>query len=271
MFPFASTFLEADGHPGGWVSDVSIRAYVEAGFPIPDSGESGDHMGVQLLFLSFLCNQEKLGSKLSRMQQRQFLDTSVLTWLPAFLAAVQAERHPFFNTLAQMALEVVVDHRDALSNGLAGKPPFELPQPELDLEDPKTSLRDIAKHLLNAGHSGVFISRDVLRGWSRSGQLPAGFGARQTMLNNLLRSSVDYDGLIQVLDFALEHLAAAREIHTQYLTGGEPYATFAAQWLQRIDATSATLVSIKHRYQTCWLPDTPERLCHSEDSRHSLT
>ncbi|WP_168210723.1 TorD/DmsD family molecular chaperone [Persicimonas caeni] len=248
VFAFGSTFLDETARVGGDETERVTDAYLAAGFPVVETGEAADHLGVELNFLGFLARMESEhtgdDAEHARRLTRTFLDEHLLAWLAPITVAIRRQGHPFFTALADLTLEMVCDHRADL------EPPDdqslrELPEPPDILEDPKTGLRDIGKYLLTPAYSGIYLSRDDIRALSRGGELPAGFGARRTMLNNLLRSAADYDGLTDVLDGLRVLVEQMREAHRAFAkTCPPPAGQMAEMWLGRLDRTEEMLGQI---------------------------
>jgi TorA maturation chaperone TorD len=246
VFPFEGVFLDSTAQVGGATTRVVLDAYQAAGFPIAQKAESGDHIGVELNFLGFLCRREAAAEQAEkaavRRQIADFVDDHVGRWLPAFVHALNNQRHPFFSALGELTLEVVADHRDSLD--LEPTREFELPDAPPLLDDPRTGLRDIARFLLVPAFSGLYLSRDDIRGLSGRGQLPAGFGARRTMMNNLLRSAADYDGFHDVLGALLRHCADTQSYLDAVGRRGEVWRALTRPWTERLDATADMLRNI---------------------------
>jgi len=149
---------------------------------------------------------------------------------------------------------VLIDHRRRLylalelqkgASGSEDKGACSLPEAPLSLDHPKTSLRDIAAHLLAPACSGLTLTRDELRHISHAHQSPAGFGPRQTMLHNVLQSAVEYDQLPQVVPTLLARCETWREMYHGLIAQELPSLTRISRvWLARLDATCELLEQI---------------------------
>ncbi len=200
VLPFASVFLEPDGQLGGWVSNQVIHAYRTNGFDGVQS--EPDHIGLELSFLAHLTMKETLALEMGHKdaaahihhEQRHFLDGHLLGWLPALVNSIRQENIDFFATVADVALDLVVDHRTDLgpSKGITFTPP--LLSQDL-LANPKTGLREVAHYLAHHARSGVYLSRQTIQQLGRVHRLPGGFGNRALMLTNVLRAAVRYQAI----------------------------------------------------------------------------
>lgn len=252
VFPFQSTFLDQTARAGGDQTERVTDFYHEAAFPVVQTAESADHIGVELNFLGFLSKMEaevdETGAARARGYARRFLDEHLLRWLPALAFALRGHGQPLFREVAALALELALDHRRDLIEG-EQELDFELPDPPELLDDPKTGLRDIAEFLLVPAYTGIFLSRSGIRALSRKERLPAGFGSRKNMLSNLLRSAANYDGLQQVTSALLslieDHRAAWRAFCDSDLA---VCRDIAAVWTARLDRTEATVERIREAH-----------------------
>ncbi len=247
VFAFQSAFLDPTAQPGSVQTERVSDAYLDAGFPLVKTGESADHVGVELNFLGFLSRMEAehTGRDVERARQiaRTFLDEHLLGWLTPLTVAIERQSHPFFDALAALTREVVCDHRRALGDPVDTS--FALADAPDILDNPKTGLRDIARYLLTPVHSGLYLSRDDIRALSHAGELPAGFGARRTMLNNLLRSAADYDGMADVVAGLRALIDQMRQAHRAFAdTCPAPADHISQAWLARLDKTEAMMARI---------------------------
>lgn len=249
VFPFQSTFLDETARAGGDETERVTDFYHEAAFPVVETAESADHIGVELNFLGFLSKLEaasdESGPVRARAYARQFLDEFLLRWLPALAMALRDHAHPFFEALGKLTLELAIAHRRELATN-DETPPFELPEPDDLLDDPRTGLRDIAEFLLVPAYTGLFLSRSGIQGLSRKEHLPAGFGSRKNMLSNLLRSAANYDGMQQVTASLIDVIDRNRR---DWRAFGESELAIcgdiAAIWIARLDETEKILARIE--------------------------
>ena len=221
VFPFASVFLDPSGMLDGPVTDYVRRQFQRAGCPIPLTGEAPDHLGQEFTLLSFLTRAEA-GARIDglpaeaeriRRLERRFMDEHLMGWLIPFTQAVRSEGFPFFTVLADLTLDLVLDHRSDLGEGRRhGAQPFTLPAPPPLLDEPRTGLKDIAAYLTTTPWAGLFLSRDAITRLGRHAGVPRGFGDRTQMLANLFRAAAEYDRLDVVLE-EMTALTAAWRAH----------------------------------------------------------
>lgn len=254
VFPFASVFLDPEGMLDGPVTDYVRRQFQRAGCPTPLTGEAPDHLGQELTLLAFLARAEAgawidgLPTEAERIRrlERRFMDEHLLGWLAAFTQAVRDEGFPFFTVLAELTLDLALEHRSALGDG--GRPAsqrFTLPEPPPLLDDPGTGLKDIAAYLTTPPWAGLFLSRDAITRLGRHAGVPRGFGDRTRMLANLFRAAAEYDRL----DVVLEHLAALtaswRAHYVALCTRSTPgLSGVVGVWLERLATTDRLLTRI---------------------------
>lgn len=252
VFPYASVFLDDAGRLGGSVTDAALHMYLQAGWAIAPQGEAADHIGQELAFLGFLVGAEAdaledgLPAEAMRMRlrARQFLDEHLLSWLPAFVRAVQQLDVPFFGAAAALTLEVVLDHRAAL-----GQPaePFRpvLPQPPALLDDERTGLKDIAAYLMTTAWSGLYLGQADLARIGRAEQVPRGFSTRVQTLSNLLHAAVEFDRAEAVLGH-LHDLTASWNAYYRDLGAAHPFLRGIAEvWRARLGTTERIIARIR--------------------------
>jgi hypothetical protein len=223
VFPYAGVFLDASASAGAW-DDRVRHYYARAGFrPVLDE-LGADHLGIAFAFLSFVTGAQAdalddgraaIAASLDPLLA-EFLDVCVLSYLPALVCAVEPG---FWATILNEALAVIAEHRARLPGPIHPACLLEVGDP---LADPHTGLREITEHLLTPAASGLFASRADIAAWGRAQALPRGFGSRGIMLDNLLRSAVEYGQLAPLLaalddclalrDHALAQLAATYEL-----------------------------------------------------------
>ena len=206
VFPFESIFLDDSGLLGGWVTDGVVHSYQRIGFAADTAVDSADHIGHELAAMAALCQaeaearEENLTPLIASRQtwQREFLEEHLLRWLPSFVLAVWQQGDDFFTAVANLTLELAAHHYDELVETPTDPGLFLPPTPDI-LADEKTSLKDIARYLVTPAWSGLYFSRDDVSRLARRLELPRGFGDRQQMLVNLLRTAVQYDQLPAVI------------------------------------------------------------------------
>ncbi|MCA9687238.1 MAG: molecular chaperone TorD family protein, partial [Myxococcales bacterium] len=125
-FPYAGAFLDGSAAAGGWSDQVRAH-YEPAGFtPVLDE-LAADHLGIELVFASFVCGaiaealedgRTSLAEQLER-QLASFYDECLLSWLPALVVALPVgegtdEATSFWSRVLLETLELVADHRQRL-------------------------------------------------------------------------------------------------------------------------------------------------------------
>lgn len=236
VLPYASVFLDAERRLGGAATETAQHARRAAGLPPPTEGEPADHLGHELDLLAHLTDAGDPPAL------RRFFDGHVLWWLPACAFALRRQPVPLYAAVADLALDLVLDHRAALgpTPPPSGAPPLAEP-PDL-LTDDATGLRDIAGYLATPAFSGLYLGRDDLRRLARAGEVPHGFGHRALLLENLLRAAASFDRLGALLDGLAADLRAWDDFYAALPTAGVPaLAPIAAAWRARLAATAELL------------------------------
>lgn len=242
VFPYESVFLDPAGLLGGTLSNQVARRYEADGYrPGPDVAP--DHIGHELGLLAHLCaaeadaledGQRQLAQHLQQRQQT-FLTQHLTRWLPPFLVALGRQENRFYRALARLTWEVAGDH-------LQEEPAtWSLPpRPDL-LADEKTGLRQIASTLLAPPLSGFFLDRDQVSRLARDQSLPRGFGDRQQMLLNLLRSAAQYEQFPALLATLQTVITGWQEAYAGQARAVPTLATAVAVWRDRLEATGRML------------------------------
>lgn len=253
VFPYQSMFLDTGGSLGGEQSEQVLAYYHKAGFDLSSdplgSGESPDHIGLELAFLSFLSDMEAQALPEGedfvpsiRSLQRGFFDLHLLPWLPVLVQAIDQQESPFYSALAKLTLELAFAHYTALSERTLGRQAaFALPPPPAVLENEKSGLKDIADFLLTPAYSGLYLSREDIARLGRGRRLPRGFGDRRQMLANLLRSAVEYDQLPELMADMKALVRNWQAAYRAHLEEETPWSYFAGAWQERLRTTSAIL------------------------------
>ena len=204
VFPYEGVFRNLDGRVGGDAGNLLLERYVLADFAFEWSGESPDHIGVELACLSHLTELESSASahpaavKSLRREQHRLIQFHVLRWLPALVWSIKRQGFAFLSTAAAIALELVRDHDSELRRsgssalGQVIDPPGSVNAPSAAqlLETPETGLSEIVRHLLIPARSGLFLSRGDIMGLARAHSVPSGFGERHGMFLDLIRSVI---------------------------------------------------------------------------------
>lgn len=206
--PYAGVLVGAEGHLGGDRARRAGELLRRAGQTSPRRDVEADHLGVLLRAVGFLVAAEAdalddghlQGLATLRQLQRELLDAHLLlAWTPLTLALRPLDL-PEWQALVDLVGALMVAHRAVLD----GEPEGTLPDaPLVDLDDPRTGLKRIARWLTVCGRSGVWLTRADLDALAAAADVPRGFGDRVKMLESLLFAAVDQGRADQVLE-ALE-------------------------------------------------------------------
>ncbi|HVI00672.1 MAG TPA: molecular chaperone TorD family protein [Enhygromyxa sp.] len=258
VFPYAGVFLDASASAGACADRVRSD-YARAGFEPRLDELAADHLGVQLAFLSFVTGAQadalaegrpSIAAALDPLLA-EFLDSCVLSYLPALVSAISISHSEFWAAIASETLAITAEHRLALPSPITPVALLDVGDP---LADPHTGLRQIAEHLLTPAASGVFVSRSDIAAWARQQQLPRGFGSRLLMLDNLLRSAVEYGQLPSLLA-ALDEALARRDAALAQHAAAYELALAIAPWRAALARTRALLGHLATRALP--IPDAP--------------
>jgi TorA maturation chaperone TorD len=258
IFPYAALFLTEEGLPGGETANQLLYLYQQAGYVPESSFVAADHLGHQLGFLAFLADAEAEAQQsqpeiVSLWQKRQhyFLEAHLLPWLLPCLVAVEQADSPFFATIAQLTYTLVLTHFAELSSAEATSPPAvdnTAEKPRL-LADDRTGLREIAHFLLTPCLSGLFLSSQAVGSMARQLDLPRGFGNREQVLLNLVRTAVQYEALPLLLNHLTQSLDDWRARYAAIERHFPQSGQFLRPWCVRLDQTQQLLTSIMQQSQ----------------------
>jgi TorA maturation chaperone TorD len=250
LFPYGSIFLDDNALLGGEITSRAAQLYRQAGFDADLSAGAPDHIGHELAFLSYLLAAEvrsrqsgSLPEQRWRTAQLQFLESALLPWLVPLVIAIEQTRDTFYSQVAHLALELAADHYAGLATReqLQAELPQVARQRENVLENPRTGLREITRHLLTPHQTGLYLGRNDVRRLARFFNLPPGFGSREQMLLNLLRAAAQYDQSYQLWQ---QIGAICGEWQGAYVRVRRDFPTLAAfvvPWQARLDDTQRLL------------------------------
>ncbi len=260
VFPYAGVFLAPSACAGASADEVR-SCWDRAGFRPRLDALTADHLGLELAFLSFVT-----GARAEALEDRrpelavtldeiaaEFLDTCVLSWLPAMVVAARDLLPPpssetslegvalrFWVGVLEGALEVSAEHRGCCVGPRRG--PELAPQAEI-LVAADTGLREIAAHLSTPACSGLFLSRADIARIGRRADVPRGFGARALELENLLRSAVELGAWAPVLR-ALSECVDARAEDLRALAVHTELSVSVRPWLQVLAGTREQVATL---------------------------
>lgn len=230
IYPHESIFRGDDHLIGGDVADAVIQAYQQHGFQW--RGDA-DHIHNQLALLGWLCAAEhdaledeqlKIAADM-RQRQAAFLQAHLLQWLPPFIVAVRRHGDPFYQEVAALTWQLILEHGQGIDNNIATT----LIQPPV-LDDNDTSLKAIVQYLTLPSASGWWLSARDMGEIGRALDLPRGFGGRIQTMMNLFRSATQYDQ-VDALLLALHDLARVWQVAYENMPSGVvvPWQTRLAQ------------------------------------------
>ncbi len=255
LHPYESIFLSSSGLLGGEIANSVARSYQQIGFEIELAANSPDHIGQELAALAFLCRAEATawadGSDTvinqMRRRQRAFLEAHLLRWLLPFVLALKQQGHDFYTAVANLTLSLVADHYADLTSDTQSIPSLEitLPSPPDLLDNDKTGLKEIAHLLVTPPFSGLYLGRDDVGRLARETRLPRGFGDRQQMMHNLLRTAVQYDQFSSLLNDLVTMAKAWQLAYRQALSEMPEMAVFTAVWKKQARHTLNLLNQIQ--------------------------
>ena len=242
LLPYESVFLTPERVLGGHISDQLARQAGELHFQGGQSAQM-DHMGQQLLLLGYLCGAEL--NMLDRGEVREaalwgraqadWLAQHLLAWLAPFCASLLNQGEPFFTAVGELTLSVLADHWRSVYNEMA--PQISLPAPPEILADEKAGLKEIGNFLMTPVYTGLLLTRDDLSRLGRQFRLPRGFGSREQMMTNLLRSAAQYDQILQLMTALAALLAESQARYDSWQAEWPNLTPFIAPWDERLANT----------------------------------
>jgi TorA maturation chaperone TorD len=205
VFPHQGVFLDLGGWADG-TSSESLRSLFSVVGYSSRTELPADHLSNILGALALAVEGGVDEVSLAELES-SLLDRHLLRWLPLFVAAVRRLRVPFPAAMVGQLEDLVLYHRELLelpvdASELEGSVQVDL------LEDPDTGLAEIASHLLSPPQTGIFLSREDILSVARESGCFCGFGDRQTMLLNALRTAVQHDRI-------REFTGALSELHRE--------------------------------------------------------
>jgi hypothetical protein len=249
VFPFAGCFCSTEDWIGTVTAHQVALKYEASGFRVPTlDSERADHIGHELLFLSFLLRRELQNADPGyfRAAQKKFLESDVLPWILPLVIAITQQHSFFFTQTANLLLSTLIFHRESL--GINSSIPTDLVptgsevDPEKFLNSPETGFNEIVEHLLRPGFSGIYLSMAFISETMRCNQVPAGFGDRKSLMHELFSSGTQFEkiheilgGLLQFVDSWYDNLLDQPEALIPYCKG----------WLQNNRNTRVLLTNMQ--------------------------
>lgn len=255
LFPYEASFLGEDGQLGGPITEAVMSSYQGINFQQPTEDSSPDHIGVELMALSFLCAAEgdawgdskPLIAKQIQQREKGFVSTHIGRWLPALTVAVEGFDIPLYRAGLDLLLGFLEDHLVDLGQARP-QPKRILPLPP-SLADDKTDLKQIARYILLPVHSGLFISRHSIQTLGRQLDIPRGFGNREQLLLNLFKSAAYLDEIPSLMQ-ALKTWIEAWEMRYEALSAKFPtVVALEPSWPQKVSQTKAFLQEMQAGFE----------------------
>ncbi len=190
-FPYAGVFTEEQALVGGQISNrvaATLDALGDRSADRADEGlgnrnllgdESPDHVGNILRVTGVLLRHNKNDAAVMLLRE------CLLPWLAPWVSAVSRQRGGFWLFVVETCLELLGEHLD-------GAEPARYMLADPLTVSASTGVNQIATALTIPAIAGAFLSREDIRNLGRTFELPTGFGSRQLMLTNLLRSAAEY-------------------------------------------------------------------------------
>ena len=190
VFPHQGVFLDIGGWADG-ASSESLRSLFSLGGYSSRTELPADHLSNILGALARAVEGSEDEQNLYQLEGA-LLDRHLLRWLPLFVGAVRRLQVPFPTAMVSQLEDLVLYHRELLELPVDASD-FAAPEAVNLLEDADTGLAEIAAHLLSPPQTGMFLSREDILSVARKSGCFCGFGDRQTMLLNALRTAVQHD------------------------------------------------------------------------------
>ena len=245
VLPYAGVYLAEDGKLGGFRHQQLISLYLAEGFESYTSFDSPDHISTQLAFLSFLSHAEMNESSFSNQYpevsptqrvQAEFLQNQLIPWSLPFLCAIKAQPHSFYAEVAELTQSLLIHHLQEYEFDIPRS--FSLPTPLDILKDKKAGLKQIAEYLVRPIYSGVYFSKRDIKVIAGRLNIPTGFGSREQLLGNVIRSAISFDAFSVLVCALKDEVTAAKEVYealNDTLHQGFDY--IASQWIDQSERT----------------------------------
>ena len=234
--PFGGVFLGAEGMVGGPEQEPLTRSWQVVGVDPDPRLLSNDHLEAVVALLVAALGQ----GPAVYPHVAPAIAGNLAGWLPALALALKQAGAADYAALVSAVMEQA-DAVVALA-GLSvagGTPP--ITAAALDLDSPKTGIKDIADYLATHASSGIFVGRETVQDLGRAAGVPRGFGSTKLMVGNLLRSAAHFEQLPQIVE-ALEGLCSATELAWE--EAADRYAVcgpWEVLWKSRIATTRSVI------------------------------
>ena len=216
VLPWASALLSPEVHLGGPLSAAVSRRYSRAGFQ-PPSGHEPDHLGIELMFLAWLCERG------DTEQSAAFAGDHLRPWLIP-LACAGHDAGGFFAEVLELALQLTASFAT------------DSPTPSLDipavLDDDRSGLKQVGGWLATPTWSGILWTRSTLTSIAQEAGVAHGFGSRRDVLESTLFAASDSGKLPRLT-------GAMKDVVTRW--DARMDGSGSAPWKHRLKGTSQLL------------------------------
>jgi hypothetical protein len=253
--PFMSIFVSATQYPDLTIREQIVRRYKSYGVDglMQSNSSVADHIGALLNAFTALIEQQvdaleqgdEPGAKKIGQRSQQLLRESILPWLPPFYLALTEVSPGFYAQWLEMFLLRIQ------TEGMLPKPGLQrsFVKPFDAISDPETGMRQIREWLLVPSRCGVYLTPKMLRQMGSILELPSGFGRREEMLDNLLRSAGEYDKLDEILALLVDHFADCGDLYEQLMIGFPGLSPYIKPWLEATDQSIESLTKMEEAYR----------------------
>lgn len=253
--PYASIFMEAEGHLGGAVTTYADRKFREAGLEIKASDVMPDHAGLELAYLGHLsmlearCLEEGDQMRYELMQEEigAFTSNHLLHWLPVFVQTLQAQGDPFFAHVARTTWDLVADHTKDMKLFFDKEEKQQSENGERARGE-RGNMMEIAEQLVRPQRCGFYLSRDQMSDLGRKLDVPTGFIERKQMMINLLETALRFDALPKLVNVLGHHISYCRTFYNDlFVEADAGFAAILKQLHDRLDHGQDTLKVLEKR------------------------
>lgn len=268
--PNSAIYLDPDGISGGAATQAAAHAYQDASSFLEPAADTLLQYGMTWSRLTSLMEPDHLANLLRtaaalwavldhlaqdparssdadtlRTHLAEFLDSMVLSWFPIYALAVRRLASPFSTMLVDQITDNLLTCRNSLQIPVTHPTSPAIADHHLDPNAPSTTLQMIATWLCHPASSGLMITAHDITAMGRTLDLPRGFGRREMVFGNLMRSAAHL-GMFPTL---IEHLRDLAQTWQNALRVGRhrhpSLAPLVAPWMIRIANTERILATIK--------------------------
>jgi TorA maturation chaperone TorD len=270
--PYESVFIDPSVMLMAPATTRIQTLYQQAGWHPPAGTRTGapDHIGLEMLALADMLDRNNQSAAV-----RLYVNHLAL-WVPSFIFTLKRLRpHPFYQTLADLTLDLILATLPEDKVPENGDPFPELPPPPVyrgsgpdefspdgqsstessenlvphptgttdeTAGEEAVRLRDVVKKLLPPCETGIFLTREDIARTAKDLSLPvATMGDRARMLETLFRQAGEYD-LVPALFERLQQFLEQTQTQYQELAAEYPvWEIYAVAWQNRLANTQAIL------------------------------